>query len=125
MQHIPSTPLADAFASLRHSCALLPPAQALAVALLLRLLSALESLARAWGQATTRRRPYRRGKGPQPRDWMIACHPPRKLRPAAPPPPRPPHARKVRAPPTVPKALPSPGLPVSPQTFFLLACLLA
>jgi hypothetical protein len=105
MQHPPSTSLADQFAGLRHSCAQLPPAHALLMALLLRLLGTLESLSRAWSPARTRR-PYRGGKGPQLRDWMAPCHPTRKLRPS--PPPHSPHARKVRAPPPEP-AWPAPA----------------
>jgi hypothetical protein len=98
MQHIPSTPLAEAFAALRQNCARLPPAQALAVALLLRLLASLESLARLWRPAARPRRPYRSGKGPQLRDWMAPCHPTRKLRPLPPRPPKSPRARELRAP---------------------------
>ncbi len=98
MQHTPSTPLADAFAGLRHNCAQMSP-HALAIALLLRLLASLESLARAWKHPARPRRLYHRGKGPSVRDWMAPCHPTRKLRPAAPPPPHCPHARTVRAPP--------------------------
>jgi hypothetical protein len=102
MQHIPSTPtaapLAEAFAGLRHSCAQMSP-HALAITLLLRLLASLESLARAWTHPARPRRLYPRGKGPTVRDWMAPCHPTRKLRPAAPPPPHCPHARTVRAPP--------------------------
>lgn len=98
MQHTPSTPLADAFAALRHNCAQMSP-HALAITLLLRLLASLESLARAWQQPARPRRLYARGKGPTVRDWMAPCHPTRKLRPAAPPPPHAPHARTARAPP--------------------------
>jgi hypothetical protein len=107
MQHPPSTSLADQLAGLRHSCALLPPAYAVLMALLLRLLGTLESLSRAWSPARTRR-PYRGGKGPQLRDWMAPCHPTRTLNPSPPPPPHAPHARKLRAPPPEP-AWPTPA----------------
>lgn len=100
MQHIPSTPLAEAFASLRHNCAQMS-AHAFAIALLLRLLASLESLARAWTHPARPRRLYHRGKGPTVRDWMAPCHPTRKLRPAALPPLQPSHAyvHAVRGPP--------------------------
>lgn len=92
-------PLAEAFAAMHHSCAQLPPAQAVAIALLLRLLAALEALAHAWKPAPRPRRRYRGGKGPQFRDWMIPCHPTRKHHPSPPRSPQSPHARKPRAPP--------------------------
>lgn len=107
MPHSSLTPLADQFAALRRSCAQLPPAQALGLALLLRLLGMLESLARAWTSPAQPRRRHRSGKGPMVRDWMIPCHPTRKLRPSPPPPPQAPHARNVRAPPLAASA---PGL---------------
>lgn len=85
MQHTPPSPLAETFAAIRHSCAQLPPAQAFLAAMLLRLLASLESLARAWKPAPRPRRRYQGGKGPRPRDWMIAWHPTRKRRPLATP----------------------------------------
>ncbi len=101
MQTIPS-PLIDQLAALRQSSVQLGPAHALLVAILLRLLGALERMVREW-QESRAAAPVRRrstaGKGPIPRDWMLRGRPARGLRPTFPPPPRHPPARPVRAPP--------------------------
>ncbi len=93
-------PLAESFAALRQGMAQLDGAHALVLALVLRLLSGLESLARAW-QATPRRRLRHplSGKGPIPRDWMVRCHPGRGCRCRFPPPVLRPPSRLLRTPP--------------------------
>jgi hypothetical protein len=69
------------------------------IALVLRLLDALESLARG-GRAPRRRRGHPlAGKGPIPRDWMVRCHPGRGFRPGFPPPVLRPQSRLLRTPP--------------------------
>lgn len=96
-QHPPL--LADGFAALRQGLAQPDGAHPWLIALVLRLLSGLESLARRWQAPPRRRRHPLAGKGPIPRDWMVRCHPGRGCRRRFLPPVLRPQPRLLRTPP--------------------------